>query len=341
MTNYYLPTLHGNWIDLVILLVIIFYVWEGIRRGFILGVIDLGGFILSFLISLKTYRLTGNFLAENFTLPSGLANAAGFLINGALIELLCNILANTIHRKLYPFFRKIFERKRLLGYFIWSNRLLGILPALGETLIFCAFLLTLFVSLPIQGAIKKDITSSKIGGPIVAKTQGVERQLNKIFGEAVNESLTFLTINSNPTISEKVDLGFTQNEVKIDEAAEEQMLILVNQERTAKGLPKLSGSAKLKEVARSHGKDMFAKGFFSHYNPAGLSPFDRMNQAHIEYTAAGENLALAPNVSFAHQGLMNSPGHRTNILSSDFGKVGIGIIDGGIYGEIFVQEFTN
>ncbi len=341
MTNYYLPTLHGNWIDLVILLVIIFYVWEGIRRGFILGVIDLGGFILSFLISLKTYRLTGNFLVENFTLPTGLANAAGFLINGALIELFCNVLANNIHRKLYPFFRKFFERQRLLGYFIWSNRLLGILPALGETLIFCAFLLTLFVSLPIQGAIKKDITSSKIGGPIVAKTQGVERQLNKIFGEAVNESLTFLTINSNPTISEKVDLGFTQIEVKIDEGAEEQMLILVNQERTTKGLPKLSASAKLKELARSYGKDMFAKGFFSHYNSAGLSPFDRMNQARIEYLAAGENLALAPNVSFAHQGLMNSPGHRANILSTDFGKVGIGIIDGGIYGEIFVQEFTN
>lgn len=341
MTNYYLPSLHGNWIDLVILLVIIFYVWEGIRRGFILGVIDLGGFILSFLISLKTYRLTGNFLVENFTLPTGLANAAGFLINGAVIELLSNIFANIIHRKLYPFFRKFFEKKKLLGYFIWSNRLLGILPAFGETLIFCAFLLTLFVSLPIQGAIKKDITSSKIGGPIVAKTQGVERQLNRIFGEAVNESLTFLTINANPTISEKVDLGFTQLEVKIDEGAEEQMFILVNQERTAKGLSKLSGSAKLKELARSYGKEMFAKGFFSHYNSAGLSPFDRMNKTNIEYTAAGENLALAPNVSFAHQGLMNSPGHRANILSTDFGKVGIGVIDGGIYGEIFVQEFTN
>lgn len=333
--------LHGNWIDLVILLVILFYVREGIRRGFILGVIDLGGFILSFLISLKTYRLTGNFLVENFTLPAGLANAAGFLVNGALIELLCNVLANAIHRKLYPFFRKIFEKKRLLGYFIWSNRLLGILPAFGETVIFCAFLLTLFVSLPIQGAVKKDITSSKIGGPIVAKTQGVERELNKIFGEAVNESLTFLTINSNPTISEKVDLGFTQNEVKIDIGAEDQMLILVNKERKMKGLPTLSESSKLKELARSYGKEMFAGGFFSHYNPAGLSPFDRMNQAHIEYAAAGENLALAPNVSFAHQGLMNSPGHRANILSSDYGKVGIGVIDGGIYGEIFVQEFTN
>jgi uncharacterized protein YkwD len=38
---------------------------------------------------------------------------------------------------------------------------------------------------------------------------------------------------------------------------------------------------------------------------------------------------------------MNSPGHKANILSISFGKVGIGVIDGGIYGEMFCQEFTN
>jgi uncharacterized protein YkwD len=38
---------------------------------------------------------------------------------------------------------------------------------------------------------------------------------------------------------------------------------------------------------------------------------------------------------------MNSPGHRANILGADYGKVGIGIIDGGVYGRMFVQEFSN
>ena len=66
-----------------------------------------------------------------------------------------------------------------------------------------------------------------------------------------------------------------------------------------------------------------------------------MDKAGIHFQAAGENLALAPNINLAHQGLMNSPGHRANILSPDFKKVGIGVIDGGIYGEMFVQEFSN
>ena len=66
-----------------------------------------------------------------------------------------------------------------------------------------------------------------------------------------------------------------------------------------------------------------------------------MEKAGISYQAAGENLAYAPNVDVAHTGLMNSEGHRANILSADFGKVGIGVIDGGVYGKMFVQEFTD
>jgi len=38
---------------------------------------------------------------------------------------------------------------------------------------------------------------------------------------------------------------------------------------------------------------------------------------------------------------MNSPGHRANILGASFRRVGIGVIDGGVYGEMFVQEFTD
>ena len=86
---------------------------------------------------------------------------------------------------------------------------------------------------------------------------------------------------------------------------------------------------------------MFARGYFSHYTPEGLTPFDRMAQGDAYFTYAGENLALAPNVTIAMQGLMQSLGHRANILSANFGKIGVGVIDGGIYGQMFCQEFTD
>jgi uncharacterized protein YkwD len=64
-----------------------------------------------------------------------------------------------------------------------------------------------------------------------------------------------------------------------------------------------------------------------------------MREAHVRYLTAGENLALAPTLQVAHNGLMNSPGHRANILHPQFGHLGIGIMDGGIRGLMVSQEF--
>jgi uncharacterized protein YkwD len=66
-----------------------------------------------------------------------------------------------------------------------------------------------------------------------------------------------------------------------------------------------------------------------------------MHQSNVQFLTAGENLALAPTLSVAHTGLMNSPGHRANILRAQFGRVGIGIIDGGMRGFMVSHEFRN
>ena len=86
---------------------------------------------------------------------------------------------------------------------------------------------------------------------------------------------------------------------------------------------------------------MFVRGYFSHYTPEGKDPFQRMHDAGVTYRTAGENLALAPTLQLAHTGLMNSPGHRANILHPQFGRVGIGILDGGRRGIMVSQEFRN
>jgi uncharacterized protein YkwD len=119
------------------------------------------------------------------------------------------------------------------------------------------------------------------------------------------------------------------------------MLALVNKERTAAGLRPLAPDPELTEVARRHSADMFARGYFAHDTPEGLDPFARMREAHVRYLTAGENLALAPTLQVAHSGLMHSPGHRANILHPQFGRLGIGIMDGGIRGLMVSQEFRD
>jgi uncharacterized protein YkwD len=187
---------------------------------------------------------------------------------------------------------------------------------------------------------RADIDNSAIGSRMVGQVSIFEGRLEKIFSGAINQTLTFLTVKE-PKSNETIALEFTTTDVKVDEVSEQKMLDLVNKERTSRGLKALVMDEKLRELARAQSRDMFAKGYFSHVNKEGKSPFDRMNDKKIIYLIAGENLALAPNVDIAHNGLMNSPGHRANILTAEFGKVGIGVIDGGVYGKMFSQEFTD
>jgi uncharacterized YkwD family protein len=117
------------------------------------------------------------------------------------------------------------------------------------------------------------------------------------------------------------------------------MLQLVNQERVKNGLKPLEAHRELTELARLKAQDMIRYGYFSHTSPTYGSPFQMMGGAGIRYSYAGENLAGSPEVNRAHTSLMNSSGHRANILNPNYTHVGIGVVDGGSYGKMFVQMF--
>ena len=71
---------------------------------------------------------------------------------------------------------------------------------------------------------------------------------------------------------------------------------------------------------------MIDKNYFDHNSPTYGSPFDMMKQFGIPYKAAGENIAYGQQSPAEVMNYwMNSPGHRKNILSSDFTHLGFGI----------------
>jgi uncharacterized protein YkwD len=75
---------------------------------------------------------------------------------------------------------------------------------------------------------------------------------------------------------------------------------------------------------------------------AGQSPFDRMGEDGITFFVAGENLAYGQyNSIFAHEGLMNSAGHRENIVKPDFGYLGIGVAFNGEFQPYYTENFFN
>lgn len=124
-------------------------------------------------------------------------------------------------------------------------------------------------------------------------------------------------------------------------AEESQLINLINSERTSRGLQPLQVDMRLVGTARAKAKDMAANRYFSHTSPTLGAPDAQIRNAGITgYTAIGENLAIAPSVSEAHTNLMNSQGHRDNILNSRFTNIGVGVISDSQWGKVVVEQFA-
>ncbi|MBW1601285.1 CAP domain-containing protein [Streptomyces sp. JJ66] len=105
---------------------------------------------------------------------------------------------------------------------------------------------------------------------------------------------------------------------------EAQVLALVNQERAKAGCQAVRADADLARLAGSHSRDMAARGYFSHTDPEGRSPFDRAREAGVDHMG-GENIARGQaSAEAVMESWMNSPGHRANILNCDFTTLGVG-----------------
>ncbi|HUS65642.1 MAG TPA: CAP domain-containing protein [Kofleriaceae bacterium] len=109
-------------------------------------------------------------------------------------------------------------------------------------------------------------------------------------------------------------------------AAEATLHRLVNADRARAGLPALAPDARLTQIARAHSADMQAHGFVGHVSPSTGSAADRIRKAAVDAQLIMENVARAYSPSEAERGLMESPGHRANILNREATHVGIGVV---------------
>lgn len=126
-----------------------------------------------------------------------------------------------------------------------------------------------------------------------------------------------------------------------EQTAEALLLSVVNRERANHGVAPVSVDAGVAAVAKRHSIDMFNTGIVAHQSATTGSATDRVAAGGVVTAIVMENVARAYGVFEAHLGLMNSPGHRMNILSKDATHVGIGVVFGkkvGSQQEIFVTQ---
>lgn len=106
------------------------------------------------------------------------------------------------------------------------------------------------------------------------------------------------------------------------------LIHLVNNERKVMGLPEFTIDAALSDIARSHSIKMADEGKISHTFPEYPPLDERLARANIFFHAAAENVACGDTsvMELIHEALMESPGHRDNLLSDQYSHLGVGII---------------
>ncbi len=326
-----------NWVDVAILVVVAWNIANAVRWGVVTAVVSLVAFLLSVSLAVVAYVRVADWAAAQFGLPGLIAQPIAF---GA-VWFVTNFLLATVGSFLAAPFGWLLRGAPL-------DMLISIVPGAIKGFAVSGFALMLMLAPPplpvgVPGDafanVRQAMQDSQLAGELIARTSAYDRWARGVLEEPVSQTLSLLTVR--PNAGERVDLNFRIDAPQIDEPAEAQLFELLNKERVKAGLAPVVRDSGMDAVARAHSIDMLRSGYFAHETPDGTSPFERMLQAGIRFRVAGENLAMAPTVDIAHQGLMDSPGHRANILSTDFGRVGIGALKVDGMGKIFTQDFAN
>lgn len=317
-----------NIVDVLLAAVVLISIATGFSRGFIFGWVSLINWLGSLLAGLALMDDATTWVERIIPRLGNWSAPVALLVTVLLAHLAISALMGAFLRQVHPD-----------AHTKGINKWLGMLPGFVRGWITATVVAALLVALPMKTLLTDAARNSSIALSLTRQAGWLEQSLSPGIKEVLGKAVVGLP--GSKTSDETVDLHFTVSHPKPRPDLESQMLVLVNKERAAAGLAPLQPDADMLPIARAHARDMFAKGYFAHVNPGGLTPADRIRKGGVGFLTAGENLALGPTLSRCHTGLMESPGHRANILNPAFGRVGIAVLDGGFYGLMITQNFRN
>lgn len=106
----------------------------------------------------------------------------------------------------------------------------------------------------------------------------------------------------------------------------------MNEHREGLGLNTLQWHDDVAAAALYHSEDMQRRDFFSHNSPNGNTPWNRLQDHGVSYSAAGENIAWGQRTGeHVLQSWLDSDGHRENIENGIFTHHGVGFVEDGNY----------
>lgn len=305
-----------NLLDAVIILLLVTGIAIGVQRGFLRTSLDLIVLVSAAFAGAILYRPISDQLGEWFGVDGAGINALSLVLGAFGILIALNLIISLV---IAPHLLAL----RYTSLIRVADSGFGVVPGVVYGLLFGAILTLAIGSVPLGASVDHALADSDLAGRLRTGATSATTSLARQTGMDLAD-FTYVVVPEEESSyrippSESPDLAAAEQH-------EAEMLDLVNQERVNRGLNALTWDPELVTVARGHSREMLELGYFSHSSPNTGKLGDRLRAHGINYVRAGENLAYAPSLGVAHRGLMQSDGHRANILEPSFQRVGIGVI---------------
>src|SRR5258705_10971433 len=181
-----------NWVDLILILIVLLAVIAGWYRGFISSTLALLTWAGSFALAYLFYPYVANFLDRLFDAGPWLLPLA-FLLTAIIAGTLLSILAGLISRSL-----SVEAHQNII------NKFMGIIPGALIGYLFAVILSATFLALPIRRSLTEEIRNSNLGAQFAMQSEWANRKLAPVFDEAIRQTINSLTVK--PGSAEKINL---------------------------------------------------------------------------------------------------------------------------------------
>lgn len=320
-------------LDLVILVLIAGLLMRGWARGVVREAVDVFGLVLSLILAFRLAPVVGVVVGA----MSGMSDEAARLTGGIIVLMVAGVGLVLASRAVE---RRVGLDELTAGSRAWGA---GLAATWGVFLV--TALVTLSTVLPMPPAVDDHLEASAVARSLIDPDGVPQAVFGRLAGDRIIATLLTLrrTFGDRRVVigpDEVIEIPAARPEdLSREDAATVEVFNLLNFARVEAGLAPLAWSEPLAEVALGHAYDMYLNGFFAHDSPTTGGLGERLLAASIPFSIAGENLALAVTPGEVHRGLMESPGHRANILGDDYRRVGVAVVSGRL-GLMTVQVFT-
>lgn len=320
-------------IDVVAIVLLGLLLLRGWLRGFVREAMDLAGLLVGIVLAFRLGPAIGGVVAA----MAGVSDGVARVIGGTIVLFAVGIAAALVTAAV--------ERRFRMPGLNYANRAGGAGLAAAWGVFLATALLTLGVVLPMPPAVAEQLDASAVTRTLT-DPHGVPQELfTDLAGDRIVEALVNLRdlLGTRRVVIGPDDrIALTPadpGDLAPDPGAAQRIFERVNRARVDAGLDPVAWSDALALVGADHAVEMYEEGYFAHVSPLTGDVGDRLSAAGVPFSVAGENLALAATPAEVHEGLMDSPGHRANILGPGYRRLGIGVISGPL-GLMTVQVFT-